>query len=82
MDVLRLTVPLNHWKSQLGKKDESDGIRRNGARAVRECLDHGLTVEASAAILVSGDFDDASASPILTEPERSCTKRRSCFAYV
>lgn len=62
-----LTVLVNHWKSQLGKKNESDGIRRKEARAVREYLDHRLTAQASAAILVSGDFNDALASPILTE---------------
>jgi len=62
-----LTVLVNHWKSQLGKKDESDEIRRKEARAVREYLDLRLKDEPSAAILVAGDFNDAPASPILTE---------------
>lgn len=63
----RLTVLANHWKSQLGKKEESDGIRRREARAVRAFLDGRLKADPAAAILVAGDFNDSPASSILTE---------------
>lgn len=61
-----LTVLANHWKSQLGKKEESDAIRTREARAVREFLDRRLAADPAAAILVAGDFNDAPASPILS----------------
>lgn len=62
-----LTVLVNHWKSQLGKKAESDEIRRKEAHAVREYLDRRLKEDPAAAILVAGDFNDAPISSILTE---------------
>ncbi|MDX9866370.1 MAG: endonuclease/exonuclease/phosphatase family protein [Kiritimatiellia bacterium] len=62
----RLAVLVNHWKSQLGKKAESDEIRRREARAVRAFLDERLRAEPAAAILVAGDFNDAPESPVLT----------------
>ncbi|MDD4016303.1 MAG: endonuclease/exonuclease/phosphatase family protein [Kiritimatiellae bacterium] len=61
-----VTVLVNHWKSQLGKKNESDEIRRKEARAVRKYLDGRLKADPAAAILVAGDFNDALTSPILT----------------
>ena len=63
----RLTVLVNHWKSQFGKKGESDEIRQREARAVRAFLDERLRAEPAAAILVAGDFNDAPDSPILTQ---------------
>lgn len=63
----RLTVLANHWKSQLGKKEESDGIRAREAQSVRAFLDGRLKADPAAAILVAGDFNDSPASAILTE---------------
>ncbi|MDD4102613.1 MAG: endonuclease/exonuclease/phosphatase family protein [Kiritimatiellae bacterium] len=62
-----LTVLVNHWKSQLGKKDESDEMRRNEALTVRAYLDQRLTIDPAAAIMVAGDFNDMPESPILVE---------------
>jgi endonuclease/exonuclease/phosphatase family metal-dependent hydrolase len=62
-----LTVLVNHWKSQLGKKEESDDIRRTEAKAVRKFIDARLAKEPSAAILVTGDFNDMVNSPILVQ---------------
>lgn len=62
-----LTVLVNHWKSQLGKKEESDAVRRADATAVRFFLDERLAANSNAAILVTGDFNDKLDSPILTE---------------
>ena len=62
-----LTVLANHWKSQLGKKSESDAIRAQEARSVREFLDRRLKDDPAAAILVAGDFNDDVTSRILTE---------------
>jgi endonuclease/exonuclease/phosphatase family metal-dependent hydrolase len=62
-----LTVLVNHWKSQLGKKEASDAIRRTEARAVRAFLDGRLKANAAAAIVVAGDFNDGPGSAILTE---------------
>jgi len=63
----RLTVLANHWKSQLGKKAESDATRTLEAKSVREFLDRRLKADPAAAILVAGDFNDVVTSPILTE---------------
>ena len=62
-----LTVLVNHWKSQLGKKETGDEIRRKEALAVRTYLDKRLFANPAAAILVAGDFNDSLSSPILTE---------------
>ena len=61
-----ITLLANHWKSQLGKKDESDAIRRSEARAVRKFIDARLKKDPAAALLVTGDFNDSVTSPILT----------------
>lgn len=61
-----ITVLANHWKSQLGTKDESDSIRRTEAKAVRKFIDARLDKTPEAAILVTGDFNDMVTSPILT----------------
>ena len=63
----KLTVLANHWKSQLGKKAESDEIRTREALSVRAFLDRRLKDEPSAAILVAGDFNDTVTSRILTD---------------
>ena len=63
----KLTVLANHWKSQLGKKSESDDIRTREARSVRAFLDHRLKDEPASAILVAGDFNDVVTSRILTD---------------
>ena len=63
----KLTVLANHWKSQLGKKSESDGIRTREARSVREFLDRRLREAPASAILVAGDFNDTVTSRILIE---------------
>ena len=63
----KLTVVANHWKSQLGKKTESDGIRSREAHAVRAFLDRRLGEDSAAAVLVAGDFNDAVTSPILED---------------
>ena len=63
----KLTVLANHWKSQLGKKSESDDIRTREARSVRAFLDRRLKDEPAAAIVVAGDFNDTVTSPILTD---------------
>ncbi len=62
-----LTVLVNHWKSQLGKKEESDSIRRKEAQTVRAYIDRRLKADPAAALLVAGDFNDRPESPILTE---------------
>ncbi len=62
-----LTLLVNHWKSQLGKKDASDEIRRGEALIVRAYLDQRLSVNPAAAIMVAGDFNDMPESPILVE---------------
>ena len=71
----RLTVLANHWKSQLGKKEESDAIRRVDAKAVRDFLDLRLAADSNAAIVVTGDFNDRVASPVLTETAGFCLNR-------
>jgi predicted extracellular nuclease len=60
-----LTLLVNHWKSQLGTKEESDLIRSTEAKAVRKFIDSRLEKEPTAAILVLGDFNDNVESPIL-----------------
>jgi endonuclease/exonuclease/phosphatase family metal-dependent hydrolase len=60
-----LTLLVNHWKSQLGKKDDSDLIRSTEAKAVRKFLNARFESAPGAAILVAGDFNDSVASPIL-----------------
>lgn len=62
-----LTVLVNHWKSQLGKKEESDAVRRIEAHVVRTFLDGRLKANPSAALLVAGDFNDGPGSTVLTE---------------
>jgi endonuclease/exonuclease/phosphatase family metal-dependent hydrolase len=75
----RLTVVMNHWKSQLGKKAESDAIRIAEARSVRAFLDVRLRADPAAAILVAGDFNDSVTSPILTEEAGfSVDRQRVC----
>jgi endonuclease/exonuclease/phosphatase family metal-dependent hydrolase len=60
-----VTLLLNHWKSQLGKKSDSDLIRSTEAKAVRKFIDARLESDPAAAILVTGDFNDSITSPIL-----------------
>lgn len=62
-----ITVMGNHWKSKLGKKQESDELRARCARAVRNELDRILKENPGAAILVTGDFNDDASSPALRE---------------
>lgn len=62
-----LTILANHWKSQLGTQEESDSIRRTEAKAVRKFIDARLEKEPTAAIVVTGDFNDMVNSPILTQ---------------
>jgi endonuclease/exonuclease/phosphatase family metal-dependent hydrolase len=62
-----ITVLANHWKSQLGKKEESDDIRRTEAKAVRKFINSRLDKNPEAAILVTGDFNDMVNSPILLQ---------------
>jgi endonuclease/exonuclease/phosphatase family metal-dependent hydrolase len=62
-----LTLLANHWKSQLGKKAESDDIRRLEALGVRSYLDKRLASDPAAALIVAGDFNDSPSSPILVE---------------
>ncbi len=71
-----LTVLVNHWKSQLGKKEESDAIRRTEARVVRAFLDKRLKADPDAAILVAGDFNDGPRSAVLTEEAGFVTDER------
>lgn len=61
----RLAVLVNHWKSQLGKKEESDAIRTREAEAVRAYVDRLLKADPGAAVVVTGDFNDALDSPVL-----------------
>jgi predicted extracellular nuclease len=60
-----LTVMINHWKSQLGAKEDSDLIRSTEAKAVRKFIDMRLEKQPTSAILVLGDFNDNVESPIL-----------------
>lgn len=62
-----LTVMVNHWKSQLGTKEDSDSIRSTEAKAVRKFIDARLEKEPATAILVLGDFNDTIESPILVQ---------------
>ena len=76
----RLTVLANHWKSQLGKKAESDAIRAQEARSVREFIDRRLKDDPAAAILVAGDFNDDITSHILTDEAGFATDVRRVLA--
>jgi len=76
----RLTVLGNHWKSQLGKKAESDAIRTREARAVREFIDRRLSDDPAAAILVAGDFNDDVTSRILTDEAGFATELQKVLA--
>ncbi|HON47117.1 MAG TPA: endonuclease/exonuclease/phosphatase family protein [Kiritimatiellia bacterium] len=67
VDGRSLTVLVNHWKSQLGKKAVSDFIRRQEASTVRAYLDKRLERDPAAAMLVAGDFNDNPESEILVE---------------
>jgi endonuclease/exonuclease/phosphatase family metal-dependent hydrolase len=60
-----LTVFVNHWKSHYGPKKDSDDIRRQEARAVREELNRRLRATPAAAIAVMGDFNDDVEAPVL-----------------
>lgn len=62
-----ITILANHWKSQLGKKAESDAIRRSEAKAVRKFIEARLNKDPASAILVAGDFNDMITSSILTQ---------------
>jgi predicted extracellular nuclease len=76
----RLTVVVNHWKSQSGKKAENDAMRRKDASAVRRFLDACLAVETNAAILVTGDFNDQAASPVMLDTARFVLDRARVLA--
>lgn len=62
-----LTVMVNHWKSQLGKKEDSDLIRSTEAKAVRKFIDTRLEKQPASAILVLGDLNDNVTAPILVQ---------------
>ena len=62
-----LIVMGNHWKSKLGKKQESNELRAKCAQAVRDELDRILKENPGAAILVTGDFNDDASSPALRD---------------
>ncbi len=66
-DERPVTLVVNHWKSQLGKKAVSDEIRGIEAQAVRAWLDDQLQLDPAAAILVAGDFNDNPESPVIVE---------------
>lgn len=63
----QLTVMGNHWKSKLGKKQESDELRAKCAHIVRRELDKLLKENPAAAILVTGDFNDEADSPAIRD---------------
>lgn len=71
-----LTLLVNHWKSQLGKKDASDEIRRAEALTVRAYLDGRLASDPAAALMVAGDFNDFPSSPILKDAAGFATEER------
>ena len=62
-----LTLLVNHWKSQLGRKEDSDLIRSTEAKAVRKFINARLEKEPASAIVVAGDFNDNVTSPILVQ---------------
>ncbi|MBQ7190781.1 MAG: endonuclease/exonuclease/phosphatase family protein [Kiritimatiellae bacterium] len=63
----QLHVLANHWKSKLGKQNESEALRRVCAKAVRDKVDAILKKTPDAAILVTGDFNDEASAPPLCE---------------
>ena len=75
-----LTVLANHWKSQTGKKEENDAIRRKDALAVRRFLDARLAANPAAAIVVAGDFNDQVTSPILLDTARFSLDKAAVLA--
>jgi endonuclease/exonuclease/phosphatase family metal-dependent hydrolase len=62
-----VTLLVNHWKSQLGVKEESDAIRRTEAKAVRKFVNARLEKDPNSSILILGDFNDNVTSPILVQ---------------
>lgn len=65
-DGRKITVLANHWKSQLGDKQESEELRRKCAQAARGLVDKALKTDPSAAVVVTGDFNDVPESEVLT----------------
>lgn len=66
MGTNTVTVMVNHWKSQLGKKAESDAIRTQEAMALKAEVDRHIAQDPRGAVLVAGDFNDQVDSAILT----------------
>lgn len=62
-----LTVLANHWKSKLGKKEESLAIRKKCALTVRNYLETRLQQDPQAAIIVAGDFNDGPESLVMEQ---------------
>lgn len=66
MGPIAVTIMVNHWKSQLGKKAASDAIRTQEALALKAEVDRQIATHPQQAILVAGDFNDQVDSAILT----------------
>lgn len=77
---LPLTVLVNHWKSHLGSRDETDGIRMQQAQAAYGEVTRRLASDPGRAILVTGDFNDDFDSPTLTKGLRSIGDRARVLA--
>ncbi len=75
-----LTVLVNHWKSQLGRREESDAIRTEQARAARFEVDRALKDAPGAAVMVIGDFNDEFDSPIMVDGLGSAIDRAAALA--
>ena len=70
-----LTVIGNHWKSKLGKPEESDAIRTRQAASVRSFIYRELANNPAAAIVVAGDFNCDITEGFLTESAGFITDR-------
>ena len=76
IDNRPLTVMVNHWKSKLGRKKESEEMREKCARTLRSLVEERLDGSASPALLATGDFNDGPDSTFLAragatmEPEK------------
>jgi endonuclease/exonuclease/phosphatase family metal-dependent hydrolase len=76
----KLSVLSNHWKSRLGSKKESDGIRNTEAVAARAEVLRIIKADPGAAVLVLGDFNDDFDGSALVEQAGCLTDKAKVLA--
>ncbi len=64
-------VFVNHWPSRWGGQKETEPLRRSAARTLRTRIDHILSKDPHADILIMGDFNDYPNDPSLYEVLRA-----------